>query len=165
MFAASRMGSLQRALLCAGAIVFSAALGGCSPQIDRHGHVFSEVDLQLIQPGMNKEQVRQMLGSPDTTSAIGGDAFYYISSVRETRPMGRPQVVDRKIVAIYFDRNEVVNDVGNYGIKDGKVFAFAKGETESYGKKLNAVQQIFGNIQNRQQVYQPRDTPGSGNRP
>lgn len=141
-------------------------LSGCAAQVDRHGHVFTEVDLQLVQPGMSKEQVRQMLGSPDTTSTVAGDAFYYISSTRETRPMGKPKVVDRKIVAIYFDNNQAVSEVGNYGIKDGKVFNFAKGETESYGKKLNALQQIFGNIQNRQQVYQPSGgQPGSGSKP
>ncbi|MGE3626617.1 MAG: outer membrane protein assembly factor BamE [Hyphomicrobiales bacterium] len=146
-------------------IVAGTVLTGCSPQIDRHGHVFSEVDLQLVQPGMSKEQVRQMLGSPDTTSTVAGDAFYYISSTRETRPMGRPQVVDRKIVAVYFERDQVT-EVGNYALKDGKVFAFASGETESYGKKISAVQQLFGNIQNRRQVFESgSDQPGSRSRP
>ena len=62
----------------------SAALTACGAQIDRHGHVFIDVDLSQIQPGMSKEQVQTVLGSPDTTSTIGGDAYYYISTTQKT---------------------------------------------------------------------------------
>ena len=35
----------------------ASLLGGCGAQIDRHGHVFIDVDVNSIQPGMTKEQV------------------------------------------------------------------------------------------------------------
>jgi Glycosyl transferase family 2/SmpA / OmlA family len=56
------------------AAVLAVALAGCGAQINRHGHVFMDIDLAQIQPGMQKEQVATMLGSPDTTSTINGDA-------------------------------------------------------------------------------------------
>ena len=59
-------------------------LAGCGAQIDRHGHVFMDVDLHQVQPGMSKDQVQTVLGSPDTTSTIGGDAYYYISTTQKT---------------------------------------------------------------------------------
>ena len=125
------------------------ALAGCSAQVDRHGHVFSDVDLQQIQPGMSKDQVRLALGTPDTTAAIGGDIFYYISSTRRTRPMSRPKVIDRKIVAVYFDQSESVRQIANYGLKDGRVFDFIKGKTPSQGKEQSLLAQLFGNLGNR----------------
>ncbi len=127
---------------------------GCAGQVDRHGHLFTDVNLQQIQPGMSQDQVRLTLGTPDTKGTLDGDVFYYISSIRKTLPMGRPKVVDRKVVAVYFNQQQTVNQVGHYGLKDGKVIDFIDGETPTYGKKLTALEQLFGNITNRRSLLQ-----------
>ena len=144
------------------ATLFAAALliSACAGQIDRHGHLFTDVDLDQIQPGMSRDQVRLTLGTPDTTSTMDGDVFYYISSTRKTLPMGRPKVIDRKVVAVYFDQHQNVKEVGHYGLKDGRVIDFASGETPTYGKKLTALEQLFGNIANRRSLL--KETGGSG---
>jgi outer membrane protein assembly factor BamE (lipoprotein component of BamABCDE complex) len=129
-------------------------LTGCAGQIDRHGHLFTDVDLGQIQPGMSQDQVRLTLGTPDTKGTLDGDVFYYISSTRKTLPMGRPKVIDRKIVAVYFDRQQSVQQVGHFGLKDGKIIDIIDGETPTYGKKLTALEQIFGNIANRRTLLQ-----------
>lgn len=150
------------ALLVACALALPLALQGCgATQIDRHGHVFTDVDLKQVQPGMSKDQVRLTLGSPDTTGTVDGDVFYYISSTGRTRPMSRPKIIDRKILAVYFDDNQSVREVANYGLKDGRVFDFIKGTTPTRGRKLSAIQQIFGNIANRQSVVGSQDRPPS----
>lgn len=138
--------------LAAAGIALSLAACGAT-QIDRHGHVFTETDLQQIQTGMSKDQVRLTLGTPDTTGTIGGDVFYYISSTRHTKPLRRPEVVDRKVLAVYFDKQDSVTQVSNYGLKDGIVFDFIKGETPTGGKQLTAIEQLLGNIANRRQIY------------
>jgi len=127
---------------------------GCAGQIDRHGHLFTDVDLQQIQPGMSQDQVRLTLGTPDTKGTLSGDVFYYISSTRKTMPMGRPKVIDRKIVAVYFDQQQTVKEVGHFGLQDGKIIDFIDGETPTYGKKLTALEQLFGNIANRRSLLQ-----------
>ncbi len=129
-------------------------LTGCAGQIDRHGHLFTDVDLGQIQPGMSQDQVRLTLGTPDTKGTLDGDVFYYISSTRKTLPMGRPKVIDRKVVAVYFDSQQSVRQVGHYGLKDGKIIDFIDAETPTYGKKLTALEQIFGNIANRRSLLQ-----------
>ncbi len=136
------------------ATVFAAALflSACAGQVDRHGHLFTDVDLDQIQPGMSRDQVRLTLGTPTTTSTMDGDVYYYISSTRKTLPMGRPKVIDRKVVAVYFDQYQNVKEVGHYGLKDGRVIDFASGETPTYGKKLTALEQLFGNIANRRSL-------------
>jgi len=103
---------------------------------------------------MSQDQVRLTLGTPDTTGTLGGDVFYYISSKRKTMPAGRPKVIDRKIVAVYFDQNQTVKEVGHYGLKDGRVINFADGETPTFGRKLTALEQLFGNLANRRSLLQ-----------
>lgn len=137
-------------------VIAGAALTGllaaCSAQVDRHGHVFTDIDLQQIQPGMSKDQVKLALGTPDTTAAIGGDIYYYISSTRKTQPFRESKVVDRKVVVVYFNQTQTVAKLGNYGLKDGRVFDYINKETPSHGRELSALQQIFGNIANRSEV-------------
>jgi outer membrane protein assembly factor BamE (lipoprotein component of BamABCDE complex) len=140
-------------ILIASGVLATGLLQGCgATRIDKHGHVFTDVDLQQIQTGMSKDQVKLALGTPDTSSTVGGDAYYYISSTRRTRPASRPEVIDRKVLAIYFDQQQSVKQVANYGMKDGVVFDFIKGETPSQGKRLTALEQIFGNIANRRSL-------------
>ena len=136
-------------------VCFAALLlAGCAGQIDRNGHLFTDVDLQQIQPGMSKDQVRLTLGTPDTKGTLNGDVFYYISSIRKTLPMGRPKVIERKIVAIYFNPQQSVREVSNFSLKDGKIIDVISGETPTYGKKLTALEQLFGNISNRRSLIQ-----------
>ncbi|MGI9386880.1 MAG: hypothetical protein ACR2OX_05570, partial [Methyloligellaceae bacterium] len=46
----------------AAVILFSASLLACSPQVSHHGHIFTESDLQQVQPGMSKDQVKLAFG-------------------------------------------------------------------------------------------------------
>ncbi len=142
--------TLRPVVLCVTALL----LFGCAGQIDRHGHLFTDVDLQQIQPGMSQDQVRLTLGTPDTKGTLGGDVFYYISSTLKTMPAGRPKVIDRKIVAVYFNKQQTVNEIGHYGLKDGRIIDIIDGETPTYGKKLTALEQLFGNIANRRSLLQ-----------
>ena len=136
--------------LCAAAYL----LIGCAGQVDRHGHLFTDLNLEQIQPGMSQDQVRLTLGTPDTKGTLDGDVFYYISSTRKTLPMGRPKVIDRKIVAVYFNEQQTVSQVAHYGLKDGKIIDFIDGETPTYGRKLTALEQLFGNLANRRSLLQ-----------
>jgi outer membrane protein assembly factor BamE (lipoprotein component of BamABCDE complex) len=147
------------------ALALSAVLtlAACGAQIDRHGHVFVDVDLSQVQAGMSKDQVKSVLGSPDTTSTIGGDAYYYISTTQKSVAFLKPWEIDRQVVAVYFDGGEKVQQVANYGLKDGIVINYYKGETPARGKDLTVLEQIFGNISNRKLFKDQR--PGAGGIP
>ena len=148
---------------CLAALLLGTALlSGCGGQIDRHGHVFIDVDLNQVQPGMSKEQVATVLGSPDTTSTISGEAYYYISTTQKTVAFLKPREIDRQVVAVYFDKGQAVQQVAHYGLKDGIVVNFYKGETPARGKDLGFLEQIFGNLANRGAIKAPAAQPGSG---
>jgi outer membrane protein assembly factor BamE (lipoprotein component of BamABCDE complex) len=142
-----------------------AVLTACGAQIDRHGHVFIDVDLDQIQPGMSKEEVSTVLGSPDTTSTIGGDAYYYISTTQKTIAFLKPYEIDRQVVAVYFDGSQSVQQVAQYGMKDGIVVNYYKGETPARGKDLTFIEQIFGNVSNRKLFKDQTGAPGASGIP
>lgn len=133
------------------AIALGATLAGCGGigTIDRRGQVWGDTDVAQLQPGMSKEQVRANFGTPQTTSSIGGETFYYISSTERTVAFMKPSVVDRKVLAVYFDRNDNVANITQYTLQDGRVVKFAKGETAAYGKDESFVRQLLGNIGSR----------------
>src|SRR6516164_7104411 len=87
-------------------IVLAGALfvAGCGGTVIRQGHLFQDEDVNQIKAGMGKDQVVLALGSPDHQSASGGGAYYYISTTA-SQPMAfmKPQVTDRRVVAIYFN--------------------------------------------------------------
>jgi outer membrane protein assembly factor BamE (lipoprotein component of BamABCDE complex) len=147
-------------------LVLLAPLGGCGAQIDHHGHVFMDVDMQQVQPGMSKDQVKQAFGSPDTTSTIGGEnAYYYISTTQKTYAFFKPWEINRQVVAVYFNQKESVQQVAHYGMKDGIVVNYAKDETPARGKDMTIVEQILGNVSQRKlfkDQTQSQGVPGPG---
>ncbi len=106
-----------------------------------------EEDLAQIKEGMSQDQVILALGTPDTKSTANQNAFYYISTTTErSAAFLNPKIVDRKVVAIYFDENNLVNSIANYGIEDGKVIDFVTRRTPSRGSEDSILQELFRNI-------------------
>ena len=65
----------------AGAALLSLTLAGCigyDGEITR-GYVVDRHALDQVKPGSSAEQVLVVLGTPSTTSTVGGSAWYYIS--------------------------------------------------------------------------------------
>jgi len=138
-----------RIALISALVAAGLGLSGCTSQLDRHGHIFTDEDIGQVHPGMSKDQVKVSLGTPDTTSTIGGGAFYYISSTQRHAPFLKPAVIDRKVLAVYFDNNESVVRLANYGMQDGRIVDFMRGATPSKGSDLTMLEQFFGNLGNR----------------
>lgn len=117
-------------------VALTLSLSACGATITKHGHQFRETDLQAIQPGMSQEQVRGTLGTPATSAVVGnGSAFYYISSTMKQTSFMLPDEQDRQVVAVYFNEGGSVEQVANYGLKDGKVFDFISRSTPAPGAK------------------------------
>ena len=146
-------GRLFRMLAAAGlALGLALAVAGCSTTITKHGTQLNDQDVAQIAPGMSTEQVKQVLGTPATTGAVGrGNAYYYISSTMSQTSFFTPKETDRQVVAIYFTQNGQVDRVANYGMKDGKVFDFISRTTPSANTNdQSIVQQLFRNLGQRQ---------------
>jgi outer membrane protein assembly factor BamE (lipoprotein component of BamABCDE complex) len=101
---------------------------------------------------MSKEQVRGTLGTPTTTAVVGnGNAFYYISSTDSQTSFFLPTETDRQVVAVYFNQGGTVDNIANYGLKDGKVFDFISRQTPAPGSKDEGIlKSLFRNLGKKQ---------------
>lgn len=134
-------------LACVGMLALS--LGGClgyDGEVTR-GYVVDQRALDQVKPGSSAEQVLVVMGTPSTTSTIGGTAWYYISqTVDRTFAFSAPAVVDQRVLAVYFSNDKKVQRVANYGLKDGKVFDFVSRTTPTGGAEQGFVKNLFRSL-------------------
>ncbi len=109
------------------------------------GYQVNEDTLDLVPEGSSREQVLLALGSPSTTVKQDGEVYYYISQTkRRSVAFARAKVIDQKVLAVYFDKDETVSRLANYGLKDGKVFDYISRTTPTGGRELTFIGQILG---------------------
>ena len=110
----------------------------------RQGFVVDEETLALVPPGSSREQVLLSLGTPTTSNVFDNEVFYYISQTRvRNAQFLKPKLVDQRILAIYFDGEETVERIADYGLKDGQLFDFVTRATPTGGKDQTFLAQIF----------------------
>lgn len=130
-----------------GVLGIALSLAACASDITKHGHVFLDEDLAQVKQGMSRDQVVLALGTPDTKSTVDQNAFYYISTTtKRSAAFLNPEIVDRRVVAVYFDKKDTVNRVANYGLKDGIVFDSVSRTTPSRGSEDGLLKELFRNI-------------------
>jgi len=129
----------------AAALALGLLLGGCFlSETYQRGYIVPDGALEQIPIGSTQEQVLIVLGTPSTVATVSGEAFYYISQ-RAERAIGfMPQeVVDQRVIAVYFDKNRRVERLANYGLKDGRVFDFISRTTPTGGKDFSYINAMF----------------------
>jgi outer membrane protein assembly factor BamE (lipoprotein component of BamABCDE complex) len=135
----------------AAVLALSLLSAGCLATNYQRGYVFDQAALDQVPVGASQEQVLLVLGTPSTIATVSGEAFYYISQRTEQKAAFlNPQVVDQRVLAIYFDPERRVARIANYGIQDGKIFDFVSRTTPTGGEELNFLRQIFGNLLRRE---------------
>jgi outer membrane protein assembly factor BamE (lipoprotein component of BamABCDE complex) len=138
----SRKMTTVRSSIAAG--VVALLLAGCGiTQTYQHGYIIPEHALEQIPLGASQEQVLIVLGTPSTVATISGEVFYYISQRSERTSFLPQQEIDRRVVAVYFDKSRRVQRLANYGVKDGKVFDYVSRTTPSGGQELNYLTYVF----------------------
>ena len=121
------------------------SLAGClgyDGEVQR-GYVIDSQALAAVTPGTPAEKVLQDLGTPSTTSTVGGDAWYYISQKVDRSFAFQPnQVTDQHVVAVYFS-NKKVTRIANYGLEDGKVIDMITRTTPTGGAEQGFLKNLF----------------------
>lgn len=134
-----------RACRLAAALVALAIVAGCADQgVGQRGAIIDEKSLEQIKVGSAAEQVILVLGTPSTTSTVGGKAYYYISQkVSQPVLFLNETITDQRVLAIYLDGKNKVERIANYGMKDGKVFDFITRTTPTGGADASLVGNLF----------------------
>ena len=137
--------NLKRAALIAGALCLAMPLVSClgyDGTINR-GYMAGDSGLNQVKPGMPAEQVLATLGTPSTTSTVGGDAWYYISQkVEQKLRFMSPSVTDQRVIAVYFKQKKVER-IANYGLEDGQVVDILTRTTPTAGSEVGFIRQML----------------------
>jgi outer membrane protein assembly factor BamE (lipoprotein component of BamABCDE complex) len=146
---ASAIGSIRPRYALAAALGLGLGLGGCLGYDGQvvHGYQGDARTVDQVKVGSSAEQVLTLLGTPTTTSTVGGDAWYYVTQVtnRDVAFL-QPKLVDQRVFAVYFDKNKKVQRVANYGVQDGKVFDFVSRTTPTAGAESTFLKGMFINL-------------------
>ncbi|MDT8855824.1 outer membrane protein assembly factor BamE [Paracoccaceae bacterium Fryx2] len=140
-------GSARRLLRTMAAGLTLLALIACSPVYRNHGYTPSDVELALIEVGVDtRESVAAVVGRPSAAALLNDTGWYYVQS-RWKHAGGRaPQEIDRQVVAISFDEGGVVSNVERFGLEDGRVIALSRRVTETNIRGVSFIGQLLSNL-------------------
>jgi outer membrane protein assembly factor BamE (lipoprotein component of BamABCDE complex) len=141
----ARFAALRRARAAASVltVALGLALGGCFTQTFERGYVLPDGALEQLSIGASQEQVLIVLGTPSTVATLSGEVFYYISQKTQRTAFLPQKEVDRRVIAVYFDKSRRVDRIANYGLKDGKIFDFVSRTTPTSGQELTYLTYVF----------------------
>ena len=148
-------------ILAVAALAVSAA--ACAPVVGLHGFQVVDVKPSDIVAGTDtKETVLARLGTPSTTSTFEpGQVWYYISHTSERYTYNRPQISQRSITEITFNKDDSkVAGVRTLGLADGEKIAMEGRETPTRGRSLTIMEQLLGNVARGQLPRTDQDVPG-----
>jgi len=128
----------------------AAGLGGCVGYDGdfQRGYLVDEQTLSQVKVGgTTKQEALALLGTPSTTSTVGGDAWYYIGQKMHRALAFMPaQTTDQRVLAVYFDKGGKVSRVANYGMQDGKVFDFVSRTTPTGGTEPDFLRNMMAGL-------------------
>lgn len=102
-----------RTTICITLLTLLTACGGIPYRIDvDQGNVVQAKDLARLRVGMNKTQVRQLMGNPLLQDIFHKDRWDYIQRYKN----GRTQEVNESRVTLYFT-NELLSRIDKAGYK------------------------------------------------
>lgn len=131
-----------------GAVMGALALvSACASITEHRGYIVDETLLQAVQPGLdNQTSVQQTLGQPTFTSQFGQPTWYYVSSVTEQAPFGRPQIENHTVLAVTFDEAGNVVATERSGVDQVARVSPESDETPTLGRERGFLEDLFGNI-------------------
>lgn len=135
-----------RHLTTAAAIAAMIAAGGCAATVDQRGDLPAPERIAEIHPGLTKEQVVKILGTPSSIGVFNDNAWYYISRKTSRVSFFQPDVLDQQVFTVNFDNNGVVRDLGHKTYADAREIEPAPGATPAPGRELTFLEQILGNV-------------------
>jgi outer membrane protein assembly factor BamE (lipoprotein component of BamABCDE complex) len=129
------------------ALIVVAGLAACSPVYRNHGYVPAEDELSLLEVGVDtRETVGQKIGRPSTSGLLNDEGWFYVQSRYKLVGPREPKEIDRQVLVINFSEAGVVENIGRFGLEDGRVVEISRRVTESNIKGVSFVGQLLGSF-------------------
>ncbi|WP_312526059.1 outer membrane protein assembly factor BamE [Paracoccus sp. (in: a-proteobacteria)] len=129
------------------ALILPLVAAGCTHVYRNHGYVPPQNDLALVQVGKTSQsELDSLIGRPSAQGVLTGSTWYYVGSRWDYFGAREPREVERRVVAISFNEQGVVQDVATYGLDHGRVIELSRRVTDSGIANVSIVRQLMGSI-------------------
>jgi outer membrane protein assembly factor BamE (lipoprotein component of BamABCDE complex) len=133
----------QKLLLCA--VLLS--LAQCAPMRAVRGNFVELEQITPLKAGTStKADVSAALGTPSTTDPFNPRTWIYIGEKTKQRAFFAPEIEARQIIVVNFNEQDILEKIEQRNDKTGKITVMAERKTPTAGHKMNAIQQMIGNI-------------------
>ena len=128
-------------------IIIFGAVSGCENITDLAGHLPSQEEVATLDIGKDtKQSVFEKIGSPAIEQTIDRNAWYYVASIRQNYAYYPTKIIDRKVMEVRFDAQNVLQGVRTFGIEKGKIVRLDPDQTPSPVSPPNILVRLFRNI-------------------
>ena len=143
------MTAIRNRVISALALCCLMVVTGCAATYRNHGYVPPEEDLQNLVVGVDsRATVDDVIGPPSLSGVLADGNYYYVRSRVREYGMFRPQVVERRVLAISFNDNDTIANIEEFGLEDGQVVPLARRVTDSSVVSNGFLRQLLSNIGN-----------------
>ena len=126
------------------------SLLSCSAQETTHGNKIDEIDIHKIQLNKTtKNDIKFILGPPSFQGSFDSGKIYY-SNIKRQTPLGRKALINSSELYVFlFDENDILLEMKKVESLPSSI-TYDKEKTEAPGVSLGILEQIFFNLQRRQ---------------
>ncbi len=110
------------------------------------GNMPSEDKIERLAPGMEREQVRELLGSPSSVVSLDRDTWIYMSAEIEQIAFMRPEETERRLLVVKFDNSGKVADIKHIDKEKGKEIQISEQETATPEQEQGFFRKYFGGV-------------------
>ena len=128
-------------------VLVMATLAACGGQYRNHGYMpLAEVVDALIVGVDTRDSIIEVMGVPTTGGVLTEEAMYYVRSRVHHKGYVKPNEIQRDVLVLSFDKNQILRNVERFGIEKGKLIRLEHRVTEAPGGDRSVLQQIIGSI-------------------
>ena len=138
---------LFSALICLGLLL---GLQGCESQVTSHGNLIEASQLNKLKIGTTqREDVLILFGPASFEGAFNNNRLYYNNQKMEAPIAGRTQTIERELVVLSFDVNNILEYIEISDKSTDKEIVKLDAKTPTPGDTLTVVDQLFTNLRRR----------------
>lgn len=128
-------------------LVLAGSVAACAAVYRNHGYVPTEDDLALVEVGTDtRETVGQKIGRPSTSGLLNDVGWFYVQSRYKLVGPREPKEIERQVLVVNFTEAGVVENIGRFGLEDGRVVEISRRVTESNIKGVSFIRQLLGSF-------------------
>ena len=110
------------------------------------GNMPTEDKIERINKGMEKEKVREILGSPSSVVSLDKDTWIYMSAEIEQIAFMKPQEIERNLLVVKFDNTGKVSDIQHLDKSKGQEIQISGQETQTPEQEQGFFRKYFGGV-------------------